>query len=231
MLHHQIILNLQMMLYLQIMFHLQTILNSDNVLPSGNIKPADNVLLSDNVQHSANVKSSDNALPSDTVRPSDNVLPSDNVPPSDYIKPSDNVLLSYYFKPSAHVHVATSDSVTPSIPFQSNLFVLTHILSPFPLQILPSTFRHISGVDLTHHHHLHYSVAEWIASVLPLLQLLVHSFHLKYILLFCRRDMSHSCPFSPVIKAIQEALPLWYLSTNEFLAHKFGASIRGCQYF
>ena len=86
-------------------------------------------------------------------------------------------------------------------------------------------------MDFTYHHHLHHSVAKWIASILPLLQLLVHSFHLKYILLFCRRDLSHSCPFSPIIKAIQEALPLWYLSTNEFLAHEFGAGIRGCRSF
>ena len=84
-------------------------------------------------------------------------------------------------------------------------------------------------MDFTYHHHLHHSVAKWIASILPLLQLFVHSFHLKCILLFCRRDFSYSFPFSPVIKAIQEALSLWYLSTNEFLAHKFGASIRGCR--
>ena len=53
----------------------------------------------------------------------------------------------------------------------------------------------------------------------------------KYILLFCRRDLSHSCLFTTVIKAIQEAVPLWHLSTNELFAHKFGASIRGCRYF
>jgi len=86
-------------------------------------------------------------------------------------------------------------------------------------------------VDFTYHNYFHHSVARWIASILSLLQLLVHSFHLKYILLFCRRDLSHSCPFGPAIKASQEVLPLWYLSTNEFLTHKFGAIIRGCRSF
>ena len=86
-------------------------------------------------------------------------------------------------------------------------------------------------MDFTYHHYLYHSVAKWIASILPLLQLLVYLFHLKYILLFCRRNLSHSCSFSPVIKAIQETLPLWYLSTNEFPVHKFGASIRGCRSF
>ena len=90
---------------------------SDNVLPSNNIKPSDNVLPSDNVQPSDNIKSSDNVLPSDTIKPSDNVLPSDNFQPSDNIKPADNVLPLYHFKPSAHVHVAPSNYVTPSIFF------------------------------------------------------------------------------------------------------------------
>ena len=43
--------------------------------------------------------------------------------------------------------------------------------------------------------------------------------------------MSHSCSFSTAIKTIQEAVPLWHLSTHEFFAHKFGASIRCCRSF
>ena len=78
---------------------------------------------------------------------------------------------------------------------------------------------------------MHHSVDKRIASILSILQLLVHSFYLKYILLFCLRDLSHSCPFSPVINVIQEVLSLWHLSTNEFIAHTFGASICGCRYF
>ena len=221
------------------------ILPSDTIPPSDNIKPSDNVLPSDNVQSSDNIKPSDNVLPSDSVPPSDNVLPSDSIPPSDNMKPSDNVLPSDnvppsdnikpsdsdYIKSLAHINLAPSDSVTPSVHFQSNPFDTTHILSPFPLQVLPSNFHCISDVDFTYHHHLYHSVTKWIASILPLLQLLVQSFHLKYILLFCRRDLSHPYPFSTVIKAIQEAIPLWHLSTDEFFAHKFGASIRGCRSF
>ena len=76
---------------------------------------------------------------------------------------------------------------------------------------------------------MHHYVETWIASILPLLQLLVASFRLKKFFLFCRRHLSHSCPFDSVIEVIQETIPLWKLSTHDFLSIKFGASISGCR--
>ena len=78
-----------------------------------------------------------------------------------YNNPSDHVIPSYHTNPSAHFQPNTSDN--------------KQILSPFPLQFLPSTFRYISGVNSTHHHHLYHSVDKWITSIIPLLQFLVSS--------------------------------------------------------
>ena len=82
---------------------------------------------------------------------------------------------------------------------------------------------------ILHHHHLYHSIDKWIASILPLLLLLVQSFHLKYIILFCRRDLSHSCPFSAVLPVIKKTFPFWHFSINDFFAHTFGAGVRGCR--
>ena len=59
-----------------------------------------------------------------------------------------------------------------------------------PLQSLPSHIRCISGVDFTYHHHLYQSVDNWIATLFPLLQSIVSTFHLKYIFIFCCHDLS-----------------------------------------
>ena len=77
----------------------------------------------------------------------------------------------------------------------------------FTLQSLPSHFRCMSGVDFTYHHHLYQSVNNRIATLLPLLQLLVSSFYLKCIFLFYRHDLSQSCPFDPAMKMIQGTIP------------------------
>ena len=65
--------------------------------------------------------------------------------------------------------------MTPLLDYQPNPINPTAILSPFPLQVLPSNFRCITGVDFTYHHHLYRSVDRWIKSILPLLQLHVSS--------------------------------------------------------
>ena len=95
----------------------------------------------------------------------------------------------------------------------------------FPLRSLPAQFRCISSIDFTYHYHLYRSVDNWIATLLPLLQLLVSSFYLKYIFLFCRRDILRSCPFDPVIQIIQAAIPSWNLSRHVFLSNTSGDNI------
>ena len=110
-------------------------------------------------------------------------------------------------------HITPTVNIKPTVPSRPSDY--TQLLPPFSLQFLPLTFCYISGVDFTYHHYFHHSVDIWIASIIPLIQLLVASFHLKYIFLFCRCDLSLSRPFDSVVKVIQEAVPLWHLSTYD----------------
>ena len=52
---------------------------------------------------------------------------------------------------------------------------------------------------------------------------------MKHILLFCRRDLSHICPFSAVLPSIQKAIPFWHFYANEFFANTFGTGVRSCR--
>ena len=72
-----------------------------------------------------------------------------------------------------------------NIKQQSNPSPISNHIQKHPqfvsLNFLPLHFRCISGVGFTYHHHLYKSVDNWIATIIPLLQLFISILHLKYI--------------------------------------------------
>ena len=57
-------------------------------------------------------------------------------------------------------------------------------LLPFPNTSLPLYFQYLTGVNFTYHPLMYDNHFEWIEAIIPILQLLISSFHLKYIFLF-----------------------------------------------
>ena len=51
-------------------------------------------------------------------------------------------------------------------------------LSPFPRTPLPCNFHCISGIDFTYHPGLYINHNKWMEAILPIIWLLVSSFHL-----------------------------------------------------
>ena len=72
-------------------------------------------------------------------------------------------------------------------------------------------------------------VDNWIVTSIPLIRLLVSYFHLKYVFIFCRHDLSTSCPFDPAIPVIQDAIPSWRLYQHTFISTEFGAIVSCCR--
>ena len=100
----------------------------------------------------------------------------------------------------------------------------------FPITFLPSHFRCIPGVDFTYHHHIYHTFSNQITFIIPLLQLVVSSFELKYIFPFCRRDLlTPPCPFDFVTQFIQEECSSQDLSIHICISNKFGDSISCCR--
>ena len=124
--------------------------------------------------------------PTDYLKPTVHIRATVSIKPIVHIKPTAHVKPTVHVKPTAYVkhtaHVKPTARVKPTV--QSNSFDNTRTFQSIPLKFLPYTFCCISGVDFTHHHHFHHSVDRWIASIIPLIQLLVTSFHFEIYLSF-----------------------------------------------
>ena len=84
-------------------------------------------------------------------------------------------------------------------------------------------------MDFTYRHHLHQSVNNLITIIISLLRLLVSFFHLTYIFIFCRHNLSTSCHFYLAVPVIQDTIPSWYLSQHKFISTQFGTSVGCCR--
>ena len=83
---------------------------------------------------------------------------------------------------------------TPDIAHTTTLAPVSSLLS-FPITALPINLHCITGIDFTYHSTLWHNHARWIESISPLLQLLISSFHLKYI--FSLQSSTLARPLSP----------------------------------
>ena len=187
--------------------------------PYGSSHPSDK----GNVYHSSNLTSKSNPLYQS--KPTNHIKPTIHIKPTVYIKPKIHIKPIVHIKPTAcikpPVHMKATSYITPTVNIKptvpSRPSDYTHLLPSFSLQFLPLMFCYISGVDFTYHHYFYHSVDIRIASIIPLIQLLVASFHLKCIFLFCRCDLSLSHPFDSIVKVIQEAFRYGiYILMNSF---------------
>ena len=80
-------------------------------------------------------------------------------------------------------------------------------LSPFSHTSLPFHFHCVTSFDFTFHPLLYSYHSVWISFILPILQVLVTSFHLKCIFLFSHHNSNISCPFKHLIFLIQTTIP------------------------
>ena len=117
----------------------------------------------------------------------------------------------------AHVH-------TPDISHTSTLAPVSSLL-PYPSTTLPNNLQCITGIDFTYHPTLWNNHATWINSISLLLQLLISSFHLKYIFLFSHRHSHDPCPLESLVLFIQAVISSWTVSTHSIFSHILGDNV------
>ena len=87
-------------------------------------------------------------------------------------------------------------------------------LSPYPDTSLPFHLHCITGIDFTYHPLLYHNHYAWIKRILPLLKILISSFHLKCSFLFRHYDTDNSCPFAVQLPFVQSVIPSWHIFTH-----------------
>ena len=98
-------------------------------------------------------------------------------------------------------------------------------LPPFPRTSLPCTFHCITGIDSTYHPVLYSNNNKWMETILPLIRLLVSSFHLRNIFLFSHRDPVKPCPLEKLIHLLRSAIPTWFISNHTIFSHNLSDNI------
>ena len=89
---------------------------------------------------------------------------------------------------------------------------LTLPLVPFPNISLQFNVHYIKGINFTYLPLLYHNHVAWIESILPILQLLISSFHLKYAFLFIHRDSDNPCYFAVFLPFVQSVILSWNIS-------------------
>ena len=89
----------------------------------------------------------------------------------------------------------------PDLTLTTNIAPVFSLL-PFSITVLLFSFHYITGIYFTYHQTLSQHHTTWIKSILPLLQLLIYSFHLKYIFLFSCRDPNDQCTLESLVPFI-----------------------------
>ena len=88
----------------------------------------------------------------------------------------------------------------------SSLATISSLL-PFSITVLSFNFHCITCIFFTYHPTLYHSYVTWIEYILPILQLLISSFYLKYKVLVSHRDPNGLCPIESLAPLIQSAIP------------------------
>ena len=110
---------------------------------------------------------------------------------------------------------------TPDIVHTTTLAHVSSLLH-FPITALPINLHCITGIDFTYHPTLWHNHDTWIESISPLLQLLIYSFHLKYIFIFSHRYSHDPCPLESLVPLIQSVISSWtILGDNVSCSHSF----------
>ena len=78
--------------------------------------------------------------------------------------------------------------IVSSLVPDTTYIILPVLLSPYPNTSLPFYFHCIIDIEFTYHLLLYHNHSDWIKTILPILQLLISSFHLKYTFLFSYCD-------------------------------------------
>ena len=110
------------------------------------------------------------------------------------------------------------ENSTPDLTLVSSLEIISS-LPPFPTTKLSYNFHYITCIDFTYHPNLYHNHVTWIEYILPILQLLVSPFYLKYIFLLSHRDPNNPCPLESLVFLIQPVIISCNISTNSILSH------------
>ena len=111
-----------------------------------------------------------------------------------------------------------------NLTYTTNLASISSFLT-FPINKLSFNLHCITCIDFTYHSTLWKNHAIWIKSILPLLQLLISSFHLKYIFLFSHQPSNDPCPLEPLVPLIQSVISSLNISTHTILTHHLGNNV------
>ena len=90
------------------------------------------------------------------------------------------------------------------------LYYQDHLLTHFLL----SSIHHVTRIDFTYHSHLHFSIYQWIISLILLLKLLISSIGLECFCLFSRCDSPTCLGLQSFLAILNKSFPSWYVSTN-----------------
>ena len=115
--------------------------------------------------------------------------------------------------------------IVSSLVPDTTYIILPVLLSPYPNTSLPFYFHCIIDIEFTYHLLLYHNHSDWIKTILPILQLLISSFHLKYTFLFSHCDTDNSCPFDVHLPFVQSVIPSWYISTHLVLSNTLGDNV------
>ena len=98
-------------------------------------------------------------------------------------------------------------------------------LSSYPDAALPFHVHCITGIDFAYHPLLYHNHSTWIKTILPILKLLICSFHLKYAFLFSHCDTDNPCPFDVHLPFVQSVIPSCHISTHLVLSATLGDNV------
>ena len=97
--------------------------------------------------------------------------------------------------------------------------------TPFPNVSFPSSYRSVTGINVTYHPSLFDLRILWIDDILPLIQILLNSFCLTYVSLFCHRDVIKPCPLHQFHSRIQDLCQTWFLSIHTLSSSSVCANV------
>ena len=98
-------------------------------------------------------------------------------------------------------------------------------LSLFPSTALPCNFHSITGIDVTYHPHLYNNHNKWMEAILPIIRLLVSSFHVQHIFILCHRDPAKPCLLEKTFSLFHSSISTWFISNHSVFSHNLGDNI------
>ena len=96
------------------------------------------------------------------------------------------------------------------------------LLNKNSCSFLLTSIQHVNGIGFTYHSHLHFSIHQWIMSLIPLLKFLVSSFRLECFCLFSRCDSPICLGLQPFVTMLTKYVPSWHMSTHSISSNNLG---------